>query len=305
MTDPTPAGALVVERTGAERGRPIVLVRGTAARVTDADRFVELLGERHPVFSVELPGFGAQPLPPGGRDLSVETVATALESTIDSLEITDPIIVGETVGAACVAAVAARRSDWNDVVMIAPGVDPEARTVSETLVRLAQSVRREPARIRWTAFVALLLLRFPVIRLLVRSLRFDIGACAPTIRSRVLLIRGEHDAVVPRSALRELARALPYGVIREVIGAGHYASASQPTAVAALIVAFADGAIEDRGVASLQRVGEESADASLDTLSGSERWEILRDRVRERFGRASSEPDAVSRTESSPEDRLQ
>ena len=283
-TDPVPE----THRSGAASGRPIVLVRGLAPAMSDEDRFAERLGERHPVVAIDLPGFGDSPRLTGV--VTVERLADQVQRALDALDLEDPMLVGETLGASVVAEVAARRPELNDVVLIAPGTAADARTVSETIVRLTSSLRYEPARVRWTAFVAFLLSGWHIVRLIVRSIGFDIGLRAPSIGARVLLIRGEHDRVVPRSALRALARALPYGVIREIVGCGHWTTASRPAAVADLTLAFADGAVRDRGVASLQRVVDQEPVPELDRLSVAEAWAVLRDRTRARFARPAMGP---------------
>jgi len=69
----------------------------------------------------------------------------------------------------------------------------------------------------------------------------DLRPELPGIRQPVLIVHGEHDAVVPPGAAEHLQRTLPHAELEIIAGAGHAPFIAQPHAVAQRIATFCHG----------------------------------------------------------------
>jgi pimeloyl-[acyl-carrier protein] methyl ester esterase len=69
----------------------------------------------------------------------------------------------------------------------------------------------------------------------------DLRPDLPGIRQPVLVVHGEHDAVVPRGAAEYLQRTLPHAELEIIAGAAHAPFVAQPRAVAQRIAKFCHG----------------------------------------------------------------
>lgn len=290
---PVDGTSVRVSTIGAPGERAFVLVAGLGVAATYYERLAPNLNEFGPVHALDLPGFG------GVRRLrgpvSIERYADAVEAVIDALGLVDPVLVGHSMGAQVVTEVAARRPELSAVVLISPVVDSTARTVSESAVRFARSVVHEPAAVRWHAVTAYALCGWHWFRkVLPRMLAFPIERRADAVQARTLVIRGEHDALVPRDWIRRLGRAFPYAVLREVTGGAHSVMHAQADVVAALAVAHVRGDLPDRGVASLTAVADTTTATDLARLRPSDAWRVVASRVRELVGMARGDDDLLA-----------
>ncbi|PZF62308.1 alpha/beta hydrolase [Curtobacterium sp. MCBD17_034] len=273
-----------VSTIGAPGDRAFVLVAGLGVAATHRERLASNLNAFGPVHALDLPGFAGVRRFRG--TVSIERYADAVEAVIDALGLVDPVLVGHSMGAQVVTEVAARRPDLSDVVLISPVVDSAARTVSESMVRFARSVVHEPAAIRWHALTAYALCGWHWFRaVLPRMLAYPIERRAEAVQARVLVVRGEHDALVPRDWVRRLGRVFPYAVLREVTGGAHAVVHAQADVVAALAVAHVRGDLPDRGVASLTAVADTTTRSDLDRLRPAEAWHVLVARIRDLVGK--------------------
>jgi pimeloyl-ACP methyl ester carboxylesterase len=272
-----------VTTLGDPDGRASVLVAGRGASETSFERLAAGLGELGPVHLLELPGFAAVPRFRG--PVSIERYAEAVERVLDEIGLDDPVLVGHSMGSQIVTEVAARRAQLSDIVLVSPVVDSAARTVSESIVRLLRSARHEPAVVRWPAITAYVFGGWHWFRHIVpQMLQYPIERRAAAVAARTLIIRGEHDALVPRAWVRRLARVFPHAVLREVVGGGHSVQHAHGDAVSWLILAHVRGDFDDRGVSSLRRVRDETTGQALGHLSAGAAWGVARARLLEAIG---------------------
>ena len=144
-------------------------------------------------------------------------------------------------GTQVVTEVAARHPEISDLVLISPVVDSTARTVRQSAFRFLRSTLHEPAAVRWHGITAYALCGWHWFRkVLPRMIAFPIEERAAHVQARTLIVRGEHDAMVPRDWVRRLARVFPYAVLREVVDGAHSVMHAQADAVARLAVAHVD-----------------------------------------------------------------
>ncbi|WNY33385.1 alpha/beta fold hydrolase [Curtobacterium flaccumfaciens] len=158
--------------------------------------------------ALDLPGFAGVPRFRG--TVSIERYADAVERVIDDLGLEDPVLIGHSMGTQVVTEVAARRPELSDLVLISPVVDSSARTVRQSAFRFLRSTLHEPAAVRWHGITAYALCGWHWFRkVLPRMIAFPIEERAAHVQARTLIVRGEHDAMVPRDWVRRLARVFP------------------------------------------------------------------------------------------------
>jgi pimeloyl-ACP methyl ester carboxylesterase len=265
--------------------RAFVLVTGIGMDATYYERLAPNLEEFGPVHALDLPGFAGVP---GFRGpATIERFADAVERVIDAMGLHDPVLVGHSMGTQVVTEVAARRPELSSLVLISPVVDASARTVSESVVRFLKSAWHEPAAVRFHAITAYAMCGWNWFRrVLPRMIAFPIEQRAADVSARTLIVRGEHDALVPREWIRKLARVFPYAVLREVVDGAHSVMHAQADAVASLAVSHVRGELPDRGVSSLQRVRDVTTASDLDRLGWGDAWLIVKARFLELVGMA-------------------
>ncbi len=134
-----------------------------------------------------------------------------------------PVLVGHSTGAQVVAETAARHPELVDsLVLIGPTVNPRERTLAKQTARFLQDIAVLNPKVfaqgvasyaeagpRWYA------------RNLRPMLEHRIELVLPEIAAPTLVVRGEHDRIVPRYWAEEVAALLPDGRYAEVPGRGH------------------------------------------------------------------------------------
>ncbi|SDQ23483.1 Lysophospholipase, alpha-beta hydrolase superfamily [Curtobacterium sp. UNCCL20] len=286
-----------VSSIGEPGERAFVLVAGLGIAATYYERLAPHLNENGPVHALDLPGFAGVPRFRGA--VSIERYADAVEHVLDELGLVDPVLVGHSMGTQVVTEVAARRPELSDLVLISPVVDSKARTVRQSAFRFLRSTLHEPAAVRWHGITAYALCGWHWFsKVLPRMIAFPIEERAAHVQARTLIVRGEHDAMVPRDWVRRLARVFPYAVLREVVDGAHSVMHAQADAVAQLAVAHVDRQLPDRGVSSLQRVRDDSTASDLARLSPRDAWLLVKSRVVELVGMARNDDETLEAAKS-------
>lgn len=227
-----------VSTIGSEGTRAFVLVAGLGVAATYFERLAPHLNDFGPVHALDLPGFGGVPHPK--RAMSIEQYADLVEAVLDDLGLEDPILVGHSMGTQMVTEVAARRPDLRTVVLIGPVVDPSARRLPVLAWRFIRSAWHEPFKVKVLAVGAYLTCGFRwFFRVLPAMMRFRIEDRFAEVAARALVIRGEHDAVVPRAWAQRVAGTIPFASTWEIGGAGHSVMHGHAEGVAKLCVEFA------------------------------------------------------------------
>ncbi|MDR6574180.1 pimeloyl-ACP methyl ester carboxylesterase [Curtobacterium sp. 320] len=286
-----------VSSVGEPGDRAFLLVAGLGIAATYYERLAPHLNENGPVHALDLPGFAGVPRFRG--KVSIERYADAVEKVIDDLRLVDPVLVGHSMGTQVVTEVAARRPDISDLVLISPVVDSHARTVRQSAFRFLRSTLHEPAAVRWHGITAYALCGWHWFsKVLPRMIAFPIEERAARVQARTLIVRGEHDAMVPRDWVRRLARVFPYAVLREVVDGAHSVMHAQADAVARLAVDHVAGRLPDRGVSSLQRVRDDSTASDLSRLGPREAWMLVKSRFVELLGMAKNDDETLEAAKS-------
>ena len=194
---------------------------------------LELARDR-PVLAPELPGFGSSEAPadvPGIREL-----ADWLAAWLDAVRIAPPLVVANSMGCQIVADLLARHPERAvGFVLVGPTVDPRTRTAPQQAARLLADSFHEPADL--VAIVARDYARFGLRRFVLtgRSALADgIETKLPRLHMPALVVRGEHDPLVPNRWGEEAAALLPHGRLVVLAGHAHAAHYTAPAAVAEL-----------------------------------------------------------------------
>jgi 2-hydroxy-6-oxonona-2,4-dienedioate hydrolase len=250
-------------------GRPVVCVHGIGV---SSRYFVPLARElalTSPVAAVDLPGFGRSERPP--RALAVPQLADALRAWLDALGLDRPALVANSMGCQVAVDLAVRAPDRVDrLVLVGPTIDPSARTAARQAARLLLDCTREPPSL--LAIIALDYVVFGPLRL-ARTARFAlddrIEAKLPRVRAPALVVRGEHDGLVPQRWAAEAASLLPRGRLAVVPGKAHAVHFSAAARVAALVRSFLEEGDESgRGLAGRVEHGHVSGAGEDDEPGG-------------------------------------
>lgn len=232
--------AVVVRQYGeAAPGRPnrrFVLVHGIGASSRYFARLSRQLSRHGIVYAVDLPGFGAAPNPEA--PLGIGDFASLLRTFTAAWGIVDPVLVGHSMGAQVVLEMAVQDPSLAaSVVLLAPVVDPKARTALGQALRLGRDVFSEPPSANW--IVAVDYLRCGPRRYLAAlpsMLTYRIEERAPMVQVPTLVVRGARDPVTPAEWADRLAGVIPDATRLDVPGASHVVQHAAAQAVAAAIV---------------------------------------------------------------------
>ncbi|MBK0422079.1 alpha/beta fold hydrolase [Leucobacter sp. CSA2] len=231
-----------IDMAYSERGAPgrgdAVFVHGIGMGRVTFDGIAGELATGMRTFALDLPGFGDSP-----ERAEADTIVENAELVARFIEkrATGPVLlVGHSMGTQIVAEVAMRRPDLvRELVLIAPTINRHERHAPIQALRMLQDLWGESPRVLllglYEYFKTTPLWFLDRLRVM---LRHRIEVLLPLIATPTLVLRGEHDRVVPRSWALEVARDLPRSDYREIAGRGHEAIIKSPEPVASMIREF-------------------------------------------------------------------
>jgi pimeloyl-ACP methyl ester carboxylesterase len=237
-------------------GPAVVLLHGVAGDRRDWVHVMRKLYAGHRVIAYDAPGFGASAKP--FIDYGLDTMTDFLEGFLDARQLDKVTLVGHAEGGMAALSFASTHPEQvAGVVVISPltasAIGPSRAKVllptsradvRSMLTRLYAGARAKPDDATVDRIFTELLARDDAraAERLIASLPADLAAVerqVSQIRSPVLLIRGDADALVAASAGGELAVRIPAAQLESPGGCGHKAHVECADAVAALIAAFA------------------------------------------------------------------
>ncbi|TWX40067.1 alpha/beta hydrolase [Frigoribacterium sp. ACAM 257] len=228
-----------VSTIGTTGERPFVLVPGIGVSSDYFERLAPNLNSFGPVHALDLPGFAGVTHP--RRALTIRQFADLVGAAIDDLGLKDPIIVGHSMGTQIVTDLAARRPELSTLVLIGPVVNPAERRVTVAARRFLQAAWHEPGRVKVLALRAYLVCGVHWFsQVLPKMMTYPIERQLPKVRAHTLVIRGEHDAVAPRSWVEQIGRLVPSSRLWEMPGAAHSVMHAHAEEVARLCVEHAE-----------------------------------------------------------------
>jgi pimeloyl-ACP methyl ester carboxylesterase len=228
-----------VSTIGTTGERPFVLVPGIGVSSDYFERLAPNLNSFGPVHALDLPGFAGVTHP--RKALTIRQFADLVGAAIDDLGLKDPIVVGHSMGTQIVTDLAARRPELSTLVLIGPVVNPAERRVTVAARRFLQAAWHEPGRVKVLALRAYLVCGVHWFsQVLPKMMTYPIEQQLPKVRAHTLVIRGEHDAVAPRSWVEQIGRLVPSSRLWEMPGAAHSVMHAHAEEVARLCVEHAE-----------------------------------------------------------------
>jgi pimeloyl-ACP methyl ester carboxylesterase len=230
--------AVCVKRfpTEVDGGPVFVLVHGIGVSSRYYHPVSAELAKRGEVYLVDLAGYGAAPNP--RRDVSIADHSAVLGEFVESAGLANPVLVGHSMGTQVVSQLAVDRPDLTDrIVLIAPTIFPPERQLWRQALHLGDDILMEYPWVNGIVATDYFV-RCGVPYFLAQSkhlLADRIEDRMPAVRARTLVLRGDHDPIVPRDWAREVARLAPDGRFEEVIGP-HIVMWSDPVRTAELIL---------------------------------------------------------------------
>lgn len=231
---------MVYSRLAGPGERAFVLVHGIGmGRMIYTELAAELAGSGT-VYTVDLPGFGESPEP--SSPLPMPQTGDFLAEFIRGRGLSDPVLVGHSMGGQVVAEVLARHPQLRSCgVLIAPSVNRTERTALRQGLRMVQDLAGESPKVlllgswqyakagpRW------------FLRKMRPMLEHRLEETCPKIRAEVLVIGGERDRVCPRAWIEEVAELIPGARVDEIPDRGHEAVIKNPQPAAQLILEHAE-----------------------------------------------------------------
>jgi 2-hydroxy-6-oxonona-2,4-dienedioate hydrolase len=233
-------GLRVCERLAEREGGPVILlVHGIGVSGRYLLATAGRLAERCSVHVPDLPGFGRSD--PLGATPTVQRLSEFLESWLDVAGLARPdLVLANSFGCQVVAELAARRPERvGRLVLVGPTVDRRARSLARLAGRLAlDTIHEPPGLVAVQAVDYALHVSKSGVSSFVEMVRDPIEKSLPRIQAPALVVRGGHDAIVPRAWAAEVASMLPRGRLVEVPGAGHAVNYNAPAALTRLTLEF-------------------------------------------------------------------
>jgi len=222
---------------------PLVLVHGLGMSHRYMRPALEIFAADFMTYAVDLPGFGRSEKP--ARVLNVNALSESLRAWLDANDIARAVFIANSFGCQiCAHLAAGEASPVARLVLIAPTIDPDARTVRQQLFRLAMDAPHESPSLMWLAFREYFFVTG--FRRAYRTLRIaladHIEERLPHIAAQTLVIRGEHDTLVPEAWGRRVAAMMPHARFVTVEDAAHAINYSAPEAFARVVTPFIESA---------------------------------------------------------------
>ena len=216
----TDDGSTIIAETRGQGAQSFLLVHGIGmGRKVFAD-VVSILERDSTVIAIDLPGFGEAPEP--ARTPTIERMADTVAAFIRHRGLTDPVVIGHSMGTQVVVEIAARHPDLTDrIVLVAPTVDSAARGPLRQLLRLGQDLLRESPRVLLLGAREYLRAGPNLGRKMRAMLAHRPEDSLPKVRARTLVLRGENDPVCPDPWCRMVADGLEHSEFAVIAQHGH------------------------------------------------------------------------------------
>jgi 2-hydroxy-6-oxonona-2,4-dienedioate hydrolase len=216
---------------------PVVLVHGFGISSSYFVPTAERLATEFDVYAPDLPGHGRSDKP--HEPLDIPRLADVLRDWMDSMAIPKAMFVGNSMGCQVLADLAVRHPHRVErLVLIAPTIDPHARTVLEHLPRFALGALHERPSLAWLVVADYLRMGWRILP----ELRFMFGdrieEKLPHVKSPTMLVRGEKDTIVTPRWFEEAARLVRAEQVAVIPGWGHAVQYSAANEFVAAITDF-------------------------------------------------------------------
>jgi pimeloyl-ACP methyl ester carboxylesterase len=231
------SGATLIAEDFGTGARPYVLVHGIGMGRSVYLDFVECLPGR--IIALDLPGFGEAPEPK--RTLTMARHADMVAAFLRSIDVSDAVIIGHSMGSQIGAELAARHSELVDgLVLAGPTVNSATRSIREQASYLLRDLFGERPIVLWRGAREYLRGGPNLIRKIRATVVHEPEKAYARVKCPVLVLRGERDQLAPATWCREIVSLVPGPAeVKEIPDHGHSTLLSDATLAAALISEFA------------------------------------------------------------------
>ncbi len=228
------SGAEVVAyRSGPESSTApaVVLLHGIGMTHRSFEQLQPVLSAEVSVISFDLPGFGATRKP--ARPFTVADHAQAVDEALRRLGVSRRVLVGHSMGCQFATEQAILRpDDVVGLVLVAPVVDSERRTLSAQARDLALDTFREPPRVNARVLIDYAKCGLPWYLVTVKAMfDYDTEARTRLVECEVIVVRGERDSVAREPWCRRLVSVAGHGSLVTVPGRAHVVPLAAPQSV--------------------------------------------------------------------------
>lgn len=244
-----------------EDPNPLVLIHGFGVDGATMLQLGRRLVGRHRVIVPDLPGFGIHGVPDGTTP-DADTFLEGIDDLLTQLDIERPILVGSSMGGGIVATYAATRPDVpGGIVIIGPaGIEPPIDTVVFAAARRGEHFLKVDSLEAFDEIYRLNFVDPPWLPTFLRriivaeanrnaalherifhALEHDMFSDQEPYRSitcPTMIVWGDDDRIIHRSAMPLWADAIPHARLEVVANAGHSTMVEKPREVAALVEAL-------------------------------------------------------------------
>ena len=195
---------------------PIVFLHGWGISVDPYHEVLKLLAQQHPVFALDLPGFGRSSHPKLIRDY--DSYAKILLSFLDTLNLQQVHLVGHSLGGGIAITLSAQAPKRVKSLILVDSTGIPSVSIPEVIPRRAVEMTTQFFLPR----LKLKLIDIPqafshnllfntgnVIQALLLSLQVDIKHLLPKIEAPSLLLWSKEDLTTPLTAAQEMAAKIP------------------------------------------------------------------------------------------------
>lgn len=227
---------LIAEDFGAG-ARPYVLLHGIGMGRSVYVDFVERLPGR--IIALDLPGFGEAPEP--GRTLTMARHADLIAAFLRSIDVSDAVIIGHSMGSQIGAELAVRHPGLVDgLVLAGPTVNSATRSIREQATYLLRDLMGERPEVLLRGAREYLRGGPHLIRKIRATVVHEPEKAYARVKCPVLVLRGERDPLAPVSWCRKIVDLVPGpATLREIPDHGHGTLLSDAKVAADMITEFA------------------------------------------------------------------
>lgn len=221
-----------------EKQTPVVLVHGLGVSSRYMIPTAACLAPHRQVYAPDLPGFGRSQR--RERTLNITELADALHGWMEEIGIPRAVLLGNSIGCQVVVDLALRRpSVVERIVLVAPTVDTEARTVFHSFARLLLDVPRERLSLPFIALLDYLQAGLGrTAHTFGYALQDFIEEKLPSVTHPALVVRGSRDPIVSERWAAQVSALLPAGRLMVVEDAAHAVNHNSPEELARIVLDF-------------------------------------------------------------------
>lgn len=223
---------LTYHKLGLAGGPVFVLIPGIGVSHRYFVPLARELSQAGRVYMLDMPGFGRTEKPE--TSLSISEYGSILLEFLRYMKINQPVLIGHSMGCQIATDMLVRNPDITDeLVLLGPTVNPRERHGLVQAMRLFQDGLHEPFSLN-RIVVSDYLRCGPrwYFKVLPQMINDRIEDRLGRIRARTVVVRGQHDVIVPRHWTERVAEKIPDSTMHEIPSVGHVCMYKYPKIVA-------------------------------------------------------------------------